>query len=464
MTTSTVIGQSADAAILEALDHRHLIHPHQTVRRPDRHVFVRGSGCDVWDAEGVEFLDAMGGGNWLAQVGHGRPELASASAEQINKIEFFSCWREYANDPAIRLAARLADLAPSDLNKVFYTCGGSDGTDTAIKIARRYHHDRGAPDRTWIIGRHFGYHGCTLGSGSVTGFDDMQYGVRPGLPHIEKVSPPMLYRQDMYGGQDPTDFLLRELEQTIARIGPGRIAAMIGEPIMGGAGVVIPPPDYWPRVRELLTEHGILLIADEVITGYGRTGSWFVSPRYRIDPDIIVTAKGLTSGYAPLGAVLMRDEIGEVISGGETHFFHGQTYFGHPVACALALANLQLLAEEGLLARAITIGGWFREGLAPAAELPVVGDIRIEGAMIGVELVADRGSREPMPFDAVVKVVDELRDRHRILVRDYGPTLVLGPPLVLSREQASRACHALVDVLSRLDGSGRLSPAGQAGL
>jgi PLP-dependent transaminase len=458
MTISTVLGPSPEATALEALDRRHLIHPHQTVARPDRHVFVRGAGSSVWDADGVEFLDAMGGGNWLAQVGHSRPELAAVAAEQTGKLEFFSCWREYANEPAIQLAARLADLAPGDLNKVFYTCGGSDGTDTAIKIARRYHYDRGEPDRTWIIGRHFGYHGCTLGSGSVTGFDDMQYGVRPGLPNIAKVSPPMLYRQEMYGGQDPTDFLVRELEEKIAEIGPGKIAAMIGEPVMGGAGVVIPPSDYWPRVRELLARHGILLIADEVITGYGRTGSWFISPRYRMDPDIIITAKGLTSGYAPLGAVLMRDGIGDVISGGETHFFHGQTYYGHPVACALALANLGLLAEDGLLAKATSIGGWFREGLAPVAALPVVGDIRTEGAMIGVELVTDRGTREPMPFPAVVAVVDELRDVHRILVRDYGPTLVFGPPLILSRLEVSRICDALADVLSRLDGDGHLRP------
>jgi adenosylmethionine-8-amino-7-oxononanoate aminotransferase len=442
--------QTAEAAQLETLDHRHLIHPHQTIQRPRRHVFVRGSGCTVWDADGIEFLDVMGGGNWLAQVGHGRTELAEVAAEQISKIEFFSCWREYANEEAIRLATRLAELAPGDLNKVFYTCGGSDGTDTAIKIARRYHYDRGESDRTWIIGRHFGYHGCTLGSGSVTGFDDMQYGVRPGLPNIEKVSPPMLYRQEMYDGQDPTDYLLRELEQAIIRIGPSQIAAMIGEPIMGGAGVIVPPPDYWPRVRDLLTAHGILLIADEVITGYGRTGSWFASPRFGIDPDIIISAKGLTSGYAPLGAVLMRDEIGEVISGGEMHFFHGQTYFGHPVSCALASANLRLLAEENLLDSAVAIGGWFREGLAPATELPVVGDIRIDGAMVGIELVSDRESRAPLPFDTAIKVVDELRDAHRILVRDYGPTLVLGPPLVLSQEQANRTCAALIDVLSQV--------------
>jgi PLP-dependent transaminase len=463
IVASTVMmapGLPANVTTLETLDRRHLIHPHQTTIRPRRHIFVRGDGCTVWGADGREFLDAMGGGVWLAQVGHGRRELAEAAAIQTRTLEFFSCWREYGNDRAIQLAARLAELAPADLNRVFFTCGGSDGTDTAIKIARRFFYERGEPDRTWIIARRFGYHGCMLGSGSATGFDDMHYAVGPLLPHIEKVTPPIPHHPELFGGQDPTDFLLGELEQTIARIGPGRIAAMIGEPIMGGAGVIIPPPDYWPRVRELLRRHGILLIADEVITGYGRTGSWFASQPRGIDPDIIVSAKGLTSGYAPIGAVIMRDEIGKAISSGDAPFFHGQTYFGHPVPCAVALANLGLLEEEGLLAKAATIGGWFRQGLAPAADLPVVGDIRVEGAMIGVELVTDRDSGEPMPFSAVVGVVDELLESHHVLVRDYGPTIVMGPPLIMNQEQAGRVCSAVLEVLSRLDGSGQLRPGG----
>lgn len=445
--SSTARARTVDSAALQDLDRRHLVHPHQNRERPDRHVFVRGEGCSVWDADGVEFLDMMAGGNWVVAVGHARPELVEAAAAQIGTLEYFSCWREYSNEPAIRLAARLAELSPADLNTVFFTSGGSDGTDTAIKLARRFHFERGEPDRTWIIGRHWGYHGCTMGSGAVSGFDDMQHGIGPVMPHVAKVSPPMLYRSEMYGGQDPTDFLIRELEETIARIGPTNIAAMIGEPVMGGGGVIIPPADYWPRVRELLRGHGILLIADEVITAFGRTGTWFASAAW--DPDIIITAKGLTSGYAPLGAVLMRDEIGRVMTNGDQMFFHGQTYSGHPLACALGLVNLDLMEKENLLGNAPRIEGWFRQGLAPVRDLPIVGDLRIGGAMVGIELVTDRGTKEPMPFDRMVALIDDLRNTHRVLARDYGPTLVVGPPLVLTQDQAARTSAAIVDVLTR---------------
>ncbi len=455
-TTSTAPLTAADAAALEDLDRRHLIHPHQTVLRPGRHVFSRGSGSTVWDTTGRDYLDMMGGGNWLAQVGHGRPELAQASADQTGTLEFFSCWREYSNDRAVHLAARLAELSPGDLNKVFFTSGGSEGTDTAVKIVRRYHFEQGNPDRTWIIGRYGSYHGSTLGSGSVTGFDDMQYAVGPTLPHIAKVGSPMPYHAELYGGEDPSDFLLRELEETIARIGADRIAAMIGEPILGGAGAIAPPVDYWPRVRELLSAHGILLIADEVITGFGRSGEWFQSAHNGMDPDVVITAKGITSGYAPLGAVLMRDSIGSAISGGDTHFFHGHTYYGHPVAAAVALANLDLLAGEKLVERASAVGERLARGLAPAADLPVVGDIRQVGAMIGVELVTDRATRENLPNPAVIAAIDELQDVHGVLVRDYGSTVVMGPPLVLTDDEADRATSALVEVLSRLGTDGTL--------
>jgi putrescine aminotransferase len=449
--------QEVSATELEKLDRQYLVHPHQRTDRSDRTVVVRGKGALVWDANGNELLDLMGGGNWATQVGHGRVELAEAAARQTEELEYFTGFTDFANDKALRLAERLVGLAPEGIGKVFFVNGGSEGVDTAMKAARLFHHRRGEPDRTWIIARHFGYHGCTYGSGTLTGWEPMQHAVGPNLPHVAKVMAPIPFHTELYGGEDTTDFLLRELEQTIAEIGPGNIAAMIGEPIIGGGGIHVPPDDYWPRVRALLSQHGILLIADEIVTAFGRTGVWFDSARRGMQPDMITTAKGLTSGYAPLGAVLMTDEIAEVLTGPES-FFHGHTYFGHPVCCAVALANLDLIENEGLLQRATQIGEWFRAGLAPVAALPLVGDIRIAGAMLGIELVADRATRASIPHPNLEFIVDELRHAHGIVVRPYPNTIVMAPPLILDEAQVQRACAALLEVLSRVNSNGEIAP------
>jgi putrescine aminotransferase len=457
--SSTTAAHATSAAQLEALDRRYLVHPHQTGQRSDRLVIVRAEGCVLWDADGHELLDVTGGGNWVAQIGHGRRELADIAARQILDLDYFSCFHEFSNNKAIELAVRLAGLAPDGMSRIFFSSGGSEGVDTAIKAARVYHYRRGEPDRTWILARRFSYHGATFGAVSATGFETFHQEIGPILAEIERVTPPMPYHAELYGGEDPSDFLLRELEGAILRVGPQRIAAMIGEPVMGGAGIVSPPAGYWPRVRELLRRYGILLIADEVITAYGRTGAWFASVRGGMDPDIIVTAKGITSGYAPLGAVLMRDGIGETLAGGDV-LFHGHTYYGHPVACALALANLDIIENEKLVDRALLIGDWFRDGLAPATLFPAVGDIRVEGAMIGIELVSDRDTREMMQPDGLRAVVDELHFAHGVIVRNYGPVLVMGPPLVFTEQQARRVTRALVEVLSRLRPDGTLAPRG----
>ncbi|WKU07196.1 aspartate aminotransferase family protein [Micromonospora sp. HUAS LYJ1] len=443
------------AGDLEELDRRVLLHPHQSGARGERCVIVRGSGCTVWDAYGTELLDLMGGGNWVAQVGHGRSELADAAARQLGRLEFFTGFDIFSNDRSLELAERLVRRSADGLDRVFFTNGGSEGVESAIKFARLFHHHRGEPDRTWILSRHAAYHGSTYGSGTTTGIPGMHAGIGPGLPHVEKVSPPYPYRAaELYGGAEITDFLLRELAETIDRIGAGNIAAMIGEPVMGGAGILIPPDDYWPRVRELLTRHGILLIADEVVTAFGRTGAWFDSAARGMGADLVVVAKGLTSGYAPLGAVLLRDEIGETVAGGSSYLFHGHTYSGHPTACAIALANLDLLEQEELVARAGTVGQWFRAALAPLSGLPRVGEVRVAGATVGVELVTDRDTRAPLLAGAVAT---ELREAHRMVARDYGNTLVMAPPLVIAEEQVGRAAEALYEVVSRLDADGGLA-------
>lgn len=453
MVSPYLASASLGMTALANLDRRHLVHPHQRSDRTDRCVITRGQGCSVWDADGAEYLDATGGANWLCQVGHGRAELADAAAEQLRQLPYFTSFDVFSNDKSIRLATRLASLAPAGMGQVFFTCGGSEGVDTAIKAARLYHHRRGESERTWILARRFGYHGATYGSGTATGFDGMQHAVGPNLPHVHKLTPPFPYHAEWFEGRDCTDFLIDELAAAIEQIGPHRIAAMIGEPVMAGGGVVPPPADYWPRVRTLLRDNGILLIADEVVTAFGRTGAWFDSVGRGMDPDMIVTAKGLTSGYAPLGAVLFNEDIAAAVT--EDGFFHGYTYFGHPTACAIALANLDLIEQEGLLDRSLQIGSWLRSGLTPAESLPVVGDIRMAGATLGVELVADRSTREPIMAGPAAT---EIRHAHGVIVRDYGNTIVLAPPLVMSEQQAFRAAEAVTSVLSRLRPDGGLDP------
>jgi putrescine aminotransferase len=417
---------------------------------PDRAVIVRGDGCLVWDADGNELLDTAGGGVWHSPLGHGRADLAEVAAQQMRRLEYFTGLLEFSNDQAIQLAARLAELAPGDLNKVFFANGGSEAVESAIKAARLYHHRRGEPDRTWILARQYSFHGATYGSGTLTGFPAMHDGVGPHLPHVAHLTPPYAYRAaELYGdvaSADPTDFLIDELEATIARIGAGNIAALIGEPVMAGGGVLAPPADYWPRVREVLSRHGILLIADEVVTAFGRMGNWFDSPGRGMDPDMIAVAKGIAGGYVPLGALLLRDEIGDTISAGEG-FFHGYTFQGHPVACAVARACLDIIEREDLLAKAGAISGWLRAGLAPAVDLPVVGDVRVEGTLAALEMVADKTTRQPMGWTEVAMLAGAVRREHGVIVRPYGHNLVLAPPLVIDEQQVARATKAVVAVI-----------------
>jgi PLP-dependent transaminase len=462
MTIGQTVERSAVTTIgqeLADLDRRHLIHQMHRADVPDRSVIVRGDGCVVWDADGNELLDAAGGGVWHSQLGHGRADLAEVAARQMRRLEYFTGLLEFSNDQAIRLATRLAGLAPDDLNKVFFANGGSEAVESAIKAARLYHVRRGEPERTWILARHYSFHGSTYGSGTLTGFPAMHDGVGPHLPHVERLTPPYRYRaNELYGDTDPTDFLVDELEQTIARIGAGKVAAMVGEPVMAGGGVLAPPPDYWPRVREVLDRNGILLIADEVVTAFGRTGAWFDSTQRGMSPDMITVAKGIAGGYVPLGALLLRDHIGDTIAS-EEGFFHGYTFQGHPVACAVALACLDIIERDGLLAKAGVIASWLRSGLAPAARLPAVGDVRVEGSLAAVELIADRATRQPMGWTEVAIVAGEVRRRHGVIVRPYGHNLVLTPPLVMDERQTRRATEAVVEVLSRLGTDGTLAPA-----
>ena len=410
---------------------------------------VEGDGCRLRDAEGREYLDATGG-LWLAQIGHGRREIAEAGGGQMERLEYFTSFWEFSNERAIELAERLDSISPPrQTPRLLHQrrLGGQRGGDEDVPLR---HSQRGEGERTWVLARRQAYHGVGYGSGTATGFDVYHDGFGPMLPHVRHLTQPWPYRAELFDGEDPTDFCLAELERTIDELGGEKIAAFIGEPVMGVAGMLVPPDDYWPRVQELLREHGITFIFDEVVSAYGRVGHWFATEHFGVEPDIIVTAKGITSGYAPLGAVLVSDEIAEAVT--EEGFPMGFTYNGHPTSCAVALANLGVIESEGLLERARETGAYILERLGELRELPVVGEVRGVGMMHAVELVADRETREPLPMDAAPQ--DVIRRETGVIVRDCPHNLVISPPLIMSREEADEVVDAMRSVLERTDPSG----------
>lgn len=451
--SSTAVTSGAEELV--ARDRRLLIHPYLPGSVSERIVMTDGSGCRLRDADGREYLDATGG-LWLAQIGHGRREVAEVAAKQMERLEYFTSFWEFSNDRAIELAERLVDLAPDPLDHVYFTSGGSEANEAAIRMARYFHHRRGRQGRDWILARRSAYHGIGYGSGSASGLPIYHEGFEPLLPHVHHLTPPWPYRAELFDGRDPTDFCLDELERTIEEIGAEHIAAMIGEPIMGVGGMIVPPDDYWPRVRELLTHHGILLILDEVVTAFGRTGSWFAAQHFGVEPDVIVTAKGITSGYVPLGAVLVSAEVAEELA--RDHGFPvGFTYYGHPTACAVAMKNLEIIEREGLLERARDTGAFLLEELSRLEDLPVVGEVRGVGMMHGIELVSDQRTREPISMHCAPH--DVIRRETGVLVRDCAHTLVLSPPLVLTREEALRVVAAVRSVLERMSPDGTIAGA-----
>jgi adenosylmethionine-8-amino-7-oxononanoate aminotransferase len=412
---------------LAELDVAHVLHPHAVVGKPQPPlILARGKGALLWDIDGNEFIDGTCG-LWQCAVGHGREELAEAAGRQLRQLGFYPSFWDLSNEPAIRLAERLAALAPEGLETVFFTNGGSEGTETAFKLARLAWHSQGQPERTVILSRKGAYHGMGIASLAATGIPPLKEGFGPlaeGFVHLSQPHALAL-------GPNATDILVEELEGVIAEIGAERIAAMIAEPVIGVGGMIPPPEAYWPRVQEVLKRHGILLMLDEVVTAYGRTGHWFGADRYGIDADVIVTAKALTSGYIPMGAVLIGDRVMEMLQG--TAFRHGFTYNGHPTGASVALANLDIIEREGLLKRAVETGAAMLEGLKPLEQLDAVAEVRGVGLMLGIEL--QEGDAAQIQAGA---------RRRGVIVRATGQKIVLSPPLVIEPDQADR----IVEVLS----------------
>lgn len=418
---------------LTRLDHAHVIHPHATIGRPEAPVvFVRGEGALLWDIEGRRYVDGTCG-LWQCAVGHGRRELTDVAADQMARLEFYPSFWDFSNEPAIRLAARLADLAPETISRVFFTNGGSEGVETAIKMARLAWHAQGQTDRTVILSRQGAYHGMGAASLAATGIPKLKEGFGPPAPGFVHLGIPHARAID----EDPTETLTAELRDAIQEIGPERIAAFIGEPVLGVGGMIPPPEGYWEAVQQILNQHGILLILDEVVTAFGRTGYWFAAERYGIRPDLIVTAKALTSGYVPMGAVLVGDRIFDMLDG--VPFRHGFTYNGHQVGAAVALTNLDIIEREGLAQRAVEIGERALKGLRSLENLSAVAEVRGVGLMLGIEIEGDEADR-----------VATAARRAGVIVRATGNKVVMSPPLVIEPEQADQIVEVVGEEVSKL--------------
>ena len=435
-------------------DQRYLIHPlHHPKDNEKPIVLVEGRGAMLKDADGREYIDGLSG-LWNVNVGHGRKELADAAAAQMATLAFASAYAGGSNIPAIRLAERLVKLAYRNTSAVYFTTAGAESNESAFKVARFFWKVLGKPDKVKVISRIHGYHGVTLAAMSATGLPAYHKMFGPLVPNFVQAPAPYAYRWT--GPGEAGVEAANALEQVILREGPETVAAVIGEPIMGAGGVIVPPPSYWPRVREICTKHDVLLIADEVITGFGRTGRWFAMGHWGVEPDLVTFAKGVTSAYLPLGGVLVSERVHAALQETPTDrkFMHAATYSGHPVCCAVGLANVDIIEREGLVERAGEMGRRLLSRLETLRDLPAVGDVRGFGMMGAVELVEDRSAKTPA-LGLGARVVREsisrgLLPRLRAGSADpaFGDTICLAPPLMTPPETIDRIATILRDAIT----------------
>jgi adenosylmethionine-8-amino-7-oxononanoate aminotransferase len=413
-------------------------------------IIVRGEGCYVYDDKGKRYLDGLSA-LFCVNIGHGRADIAQAGADQAKELGFYTNW-SYAHPRAIELAARIAELAPGDLNRVFFTSGGSEAVESALKLARQYHKERGNLNKTKVIAREIAYHGTSLGALSATGITSLRAPFEPLTPGGCHVPNTNTFRM-------PHGLSAQELADTVAaRIefeGPETVGAVIMEPVQNAGGCFTPPEGYWQRIREICDQYDVLLISDEVICAWGRLGEWFGAIKYDYQPDIITTAKGLTSSYAPMGAVIASDKVFEPFADGNASFTHGFTFAGHPMSSAIALANLEAMESEGILENVRANEGAFRGMLDSLRDIPIVGDVRGTGYFHAIELVKDQDSDEQWSDEESESLLrgylsGELYERGLICRADDrgDPVIQLSPPLIAGPEQFEEIESILRPVLT----------------
>ncbi len=444
---STLPSDAGKATLQEAgADHIWL---HGSSRRAlleqtDKRILVEGKGCIVKDIDGNEFIDALAG-LWLVNIGHGRSEIGEAMAAQASTLAYASS-AQAATVPAIQLATLLSEITPGDLSTVFFYSGGSEAVESAVKIARQHHYFRGEPKRQKVIGRRGSYHGATYGAMSVSGTRQMNEPYHsPFMPGTMHASPPYCYRCDYRHTYPACDVYCADaIGQMIEYEGAQTVAAVIAEPVSASNGIVVPPPEYLPRLREICDRHGVLLIADEVINGFGRTGKMFASEHWDLVGDIMTMAKGLSSGYAPIAAAVCRPHVVEPFAG-DNKLSHLLTFGGHAVACVAALTNIAIIQSEGLVENAADMGAYMLEQLDGLRSHPTVGDVRGIGLLLGVELVKDKTSKEKFAMEGEeVKMLNDQLTENGLLTRATH-IISLSPPLCISRDEVDR----IVDILDR---------------
>jgi putrescine aminotransferase len=454
---------------LQRLDSAHHMHPFTedaALAKKGARIITRAKGVFLTDSEGNEILDGMAG-LWCVNVGYGRRDLAEVAARQMEELCYYNTFFQTSHVPAIALAAEIAKLAPGDLNHVFYAGSGSEANDTNIRLVRRYWDVKGQPDRNIIISRKNAYHGSTMGGASLGGMSAMHAQGGLPIPNIVHIGQPNWYAEG--GDMTPEDFGLmraRELEAKIEELGANRVAAFIGEPIQGAGGVIVPPATYWPEIQRICQKYGILLIADEVITGFGRTGNWFGSQTMGIKPHIMTIAKGLSSGYAPIGGSIICDEVYETIATSGDDFNHGYTYSGHPVAAAVALRNLEILQEENVIDHVRKVAHpYLMERWQALTDHPMVGEATLVGLMGSLALTPNKETRAKFAADAgtVGYITRERCFANNLVMRHVGDRMIISPPLVITPAQIDtlieRATKSLDEAYAKVKAEGLLKAA-----
>ena len=432
--------KNINIAEVVAHDTRHHFHPftdHKTFHAEGgARVITHARGVWIWDGDGNRLLDAMAG-LWCVNIGYGRKELAEAAYRQMLDLPYYNTFFKTTTAPAAELAKTVSDLLPGNFNKVFFVNDGSEANDTMVRFVRHYWAVKGKPYRKVFITRRRAYHGSTMVSASLGGMEGMHAQGGLPLPGFEHVLQPNWY--DFGGQMTPEEFGLHaaaEVEKKILEVGPENVAAFVGEPIQGAGGVIIPPSTYWPEVQRICRKYGILIVADEVICGFGRTGAWWGHETMGFEPDLVVMAKGLSSGYLPIGALAVSDKVVDEFfdKGGE--FYHGYTYSGHPAACAVALENIRILKDEKLVERVRSLAPYLADAIASLADHPLVGEARSKGFIGAFELVRNKKTRERFADTGRVGVI--CRDhcfRNGLIMRACWDTMVFSPPLVIEKTQ-----------------------------